>query len=544
MEPSASIEPEPGGSPDPATEPDPDLLAELIDELHPGPPGSAATAAPRFARWAATWALIVAVFFVPSAVWALSSPIYSVPDEPQQVAKAVSIWYGQFSGEPVAGQPSVVRSYRLPALWATSSSTPGVCFAFHRDVTPDQCHDRLFTGGSSRVDVETYDGGFPPLYFALVGWAGRLWPGQSGVYAMRLVSALLTAILLASALLALRRVVRLPLVLVGLLAAATPMLWFLSGGVNPNGFEIAAAIALWGHVLAIVAWRERTRVAVPSSLVVGAVVCGGLLAFTRQLSPLYVGVIVGLGLLSGSFATMRSLGRDRSLRVALAVTALGSGVALVLVVAARSLGGLGGGAVAPDTNPWLYLLGRSRHYVDEMVAWFGWLDTPPAWGVVWAWVAVTVALVAAAIALGRRRALPALGLTVAITVALPVITQVGRPLDRLLTWQGRHGLPVAVGIALLAVVAIDGGVRRRAGLVSWLSVAGVAVLAVGNVAALWWNLHRYTLGWSAPGLDLAAGAWQPPLGAWTWVVVMAGFGALVTAWTAWAARAAHRVGRP
>jgi hypothetical protein len=476
------------------------------------------------------WLALVVLFFVPSAIWALSSPLYSVPDEPDQAVKAVSIWSGQLEGSPVPDQSAVVRSYRVPQLWA-NRTTPAVCYAFRGDVTPDQCDDGLFTGGRSLAEVTTYDGGFPPLYFGLVGWPGRLWPGSTGVYGMRLVSALVSALLLAAAVRALQRVVRFPLVMLGVLAAATPMTWFLSGAVNPNGLEIAAAIALWCQVLAIVRWRERTPAPVPPSLVWGAVACGGLLAFTRLLSPVFVGVIVGLALLSGSWSTIRSLTRERSLVLALGVLTVVSVGALAFVAASHSLGALGGGAIPEGANPWVFLLGQTERHVDEMIGWFGWLDTPPSGVLTWIWIGVTLVLIGGAAMLNRLRSLGALTLTVIITLALPVVSQVSRPAAQMLIWQGRHGMAIAVGIPLLAIVAIDRQAHRVPGLARRLAVIGVVLLAIADVDAVWWALHRYTLGLTSLGLDVGAGAWQPPLGAWTWVVAMGGFAVAVVAWT-------------
>ena len=69
---------------------------------------------------------------------------------------------------------------------------------------------------------------------------------------MRLVSAVITAALLASAITAVHRSAAPLLLGVGLAVAVTPMVLFLGGLVNPSGPEIAAALAFWVCSLVLV----------------------------------------------------------------------------------------------------------------------------------------------------------------------------------------------------------------------------------------------------------------------------------------------------
>jgi hypothetical protein len=478
-------------------------------------------------RWWGHLALLL-VFFVPAALWAMSGPLYSVPDEPDQAVRAVSIWFGQLSGSRIDGEPAVVRNVDIPSLWATRT-IPAVCYSFRPDLTPDHCDDHLLEGDTQHVQVRTYDGGFPPAYFSLVGWGGRIWGRPFGVYVMRLASAGLSALLLAWSVRTLQRVMPLTLALIGVLAAATPMTYFLAGSVNPNGFEIAAAIALWCHVIALVRWPEcHLDRPPPRVLLLGAVLAATVLAFSRFLSPGFVGVIVGLGLLGGSVPAWRALARDRGCRWAFAAITTVAVVALGLVVRSDSLSGLSGAGIAPDANPWTSVAANSIDYLEQMVGRFGWLDTPLPMVLVATWWAMVGVLVAVGAAVGRVRRLLGVAATLAVTVAMPIVIQAPRAHQYGLTWQGRHGLPIAVGVPLLAVllisrdsvrVAPDGPrIPKDRG---WLTIGVTAVVGAVNVASLWVNLHRYTLGLHSQEWNLAEGTWQPRLGAWTWVVVAA-----------------------
>jgi len=64
----------------------------------------------------------------------------------------------------------------------------------------------------------------------------------TGVYAMRLISALIGSVLLAAAVRALAAAISPRLAVVGVLAAVTPTAYFIMASVNPNGIEIAAGV--------------------------------------------------------------------------------------------------------------------------------------------------------------------------------------------------------------------------------------------------------------------------------------------------------------
>jgi hypothetical protein len=469
---------------------------------------------------------LVLLFFIPAAVWALASPLFSVPDEDAHVVKAVAVWSGQLGGADVRRDDGYVfTTYTLPAVWAQASTSPE-CFKFRRDVTAD-CAPPLTApdGGAEQLGVATTAGHYPPLFYALVGWGGRVAPGATGVYLMRLTAAAIAAGFLALAVRALATVVRPQWALLGVLAAATPMVWFLAGSVNPNGLEIVAAIGVWATGLALVRWPERHEAPAPRFLAVGLLVAGVVMTFTRSLSPVFLAGTLALVLLTARPSSLRRLAQQRLPRIVAAVLVGATVVSAALILFSGHLDAVPGKAITPGAGALRNVVGETPVYVQQMVAVFGWLDTRVAQLTLYAWLFVVFVLIGLALALLPVRRNVALLLTIAATVVLPIAAQVPRAATQGLPWQGRYTLPLAVGVPLLAVLSIDLAAAKVPGLTRRVAVASGLVLGVGTLYAAWWALRRYVNG-SDGSVWVFSGAWQPPLGAGVLLAVLAVFAGL------------------
>ncbi len=469
-----------------------------------------------------SWPVLLVIFFVPAAAWAMASPLFSVPDEPAHVTKAVSIWYGQpFGRDTLPG--TGLRTFRLPALWTPVRP----CYAARPNTTVDTCSQTL-QGGTKVIDVASPAGGYPPLYYVLVGWGGRLFQTQFGVYLMRLASAGFAALFLAWAVKALQTAIRPALAVAGVLVAVTPMTLFLAGSVNPSGFEICTAIALWAHLVALGRRAEHGVEQLSRRLLGGLVISGSALALTRPLSGPFVGLIVVLAAVGIGWPTLVALATNRRVQIAFGALTAMSVLALGMVVATGMASGkiAGGSPFPPGSNHWFLIMGATPAYVQQMIGVFGWLDTPSSNLTLMVWLGVVFALIGGALMLTRLRHNVSLLVTIAASLALPVLLQAPLTGGTSLIWQGRYTLPVAAGIPLLAMVSIDRGAGALSGLARRLSLIVAALVAVMNTHALWWSLHRYTIGLTNPGLNILRGRWQPPGGSVLWLALMAGAEAL------------------
>lgn len=461
------------------------------------------------------WVLYGLALFGLFSAWSVASPLFSVPDEPAHVIKAVAIARGQLWGAPgtTATGQDVVR-VRVPERLADGYRWPG-CYNFEADVTADCAPDEL-EGGTHEVVIGTPAGGYPPLYYAVVGWPSRLSTDAVAVRGMRLVSAAVCAALVTAAAWALARVTGRPTAMAAGLFVVTPMTAFLAGSVNPNGLEIAAATATWAAALAV-ARRVRDERPLGRGLVVVVAVGGATLALTRWLSPLYLVAVLALAAMSVPLGAWRGTWRRRDLQGVAGVLGASLVVAGALILAAPARDLSPGPAVPAGDGALEALVGQTGQYLENMIGRFGWVDVPPPLVAELVWVLGLGAIVGLALVVADRPVLRALGLTAVATFVLPIAAQLPSTETLGMPWQGRYTLPLAVGVPLLALV----GVAERVGVVAPGVPAGrrrvlvgalAGAAAVGHVAALVWALRRYGTGLHG-SLDLLGdAAWAPPGG--------------------------------
>ncbi len=326
---------------------------------------------------------------------------------------------------------------------------------------------------------------------------------------MRILSAALAAALIASALTTIVRASGRRVAVVGVVLAVPPMAFYLFGTVNPSGLEIAAAVATWCTLPALLLGsgsptaREVTR----------TVVAITLLAAARPLGPAFAVAIAGACAVAfASRSRLVELGRARTAQVgaaALALVVLATGAWLLFVEMP-----LAGEPVEGTTfttrlgTSW----GRLPTLTGQMIGRFGWLDTPLPAVLVWAWLLTTVALVGLALARGSTRERLTL---VAVTLGVPalaVATEVLRAPAVGYLWQGRYSLPVFAGVPVLAALVAW---RRATPRLTGRVVTIVIVLGAGCIQVIGFGvaMSRYTvgrldwLGW------LGTRVWEPRGGA-------------------------------
>ena len=464
-------------------------------------------------RHGALWALVGVLLFALAAAWSAATPLMGSPDEPSHVVKAAAVARGQWSGtlgpEPTdTSRPGAGTVVQLPTDLAASLALPN-CYAFHSENAAD-CVPRLPPRTGSTVPAETFAGQYPPLYYALVGWPSLLLTGEAGLYAMRLVSAAISAAMLTWGAFRLSTVRGNRLALCGAVVAITPMCLFLAGTVNPAGWEIAAAFSFWAACLAIVSRHGPLG----TGALVQAAVSGAILVNIRASSPVWALAIVVVAIVVAPPGRLRELVRHR-LAPWLGGAALLASLAAVgwilrhgEVVSSRNL-------YPQFANPKVTLLainGRGFEYLQNMIGDFGWLDTPapPLTYVLW-FVAAGALILLGLSAPMRGRSKTGLVLLVGGVAAAPFILQFPTAAGAGLIWQGRYALPVAVGVPLLAALLLG---EQRPEVVEFLRRVfrgTVPVALVAHVAAFYWASRRYSDGANGHLITFSP-QWSSPIG--------------------------------
>ncbi len=442
-----------------------------------------------------TFALAAAV----TGLWGLAAPLFANADEPAHVVRAASVARGELVGK--TPRSKLLKGYtfvELPAIYDAAGRHLN-CFARKPD-RDASCH--TFTGSQTKTtEVITEAGHHPPAYYAVVGGISRIWPTAAGaVYVMRFVTVLITALFVAIAVRALLRLTAPRVALVGLAAALTPMVLSFGAAVNPTALETAAAIATWACGLVLVSELRQGREP-DRALVVQLGVSAAALVLARQISMFWLVFIALIFVALLGKDALRRLSKSTAARVWAAIVAGCIAAQLAWIAFAKGLDlsvPIGFEPTLSNTDLLRATVGRTGLFYFEMLGNLGWLDTGLPGLAYLLLTAALGALVLLAVAVGTRRYVVAMLATIVITVVTPILLEAWQYREYGLYWQGRYTLPIAVGVPLLAVFALQSDTGRRVLLRGWFVPAVGGMLVVAQVLAFYQALRRWSVGENGP----------------------------------------------
>jgi hypothetical protein len=481
--------------------------------------------------------LVVAAYTALIVAWAITNPPFAAPDEPDHYLRSVGLAGGQLIGEradyptPADAPRSLHRVYelyeeaarrvRVPAgLWANGLT----CNAFAPGKTAD-CLDGIETISENSEQL-TLVSAYPPAPYFLPGVLARL--GDDPFTALRLGrlgSAFVCLCFLTLAVLLLWGRDPIALSLVGLVAAITPMVVFTAASLNPSGPEILSSVAF------IAALIRLSRGGHPAGWVwAAAAASGAALAVSRSPGPVWIAFDCAAVL------ALTGIGRARAVvdesRRAASLAAAGVVAAVLANVAWQA-------AYGPPSSVGAHDLVRSIRPAiaslpakfAEQVGVFGWLDAPMPSLAVLAWQGLVVAVLTTGLLVGGVRARWVIVAGVAGTVTLTIGWAAWYRALAGIDGQGRHWLPIAVAVPLIAGEVIYQN-RDRLGMLNAQRLFLPVVSLAGLLQVVGWysNARRHAQGVSGRLLFFESPAWSPPLGWFTWGgVVAAAFLLLVIA---------------
>ncbi|MCY7395413.1 MAG: DUF2142 domain-containing protein [Nocardioides sp.] len=426
---------------------------------------------------ARTFVLALAGILLVQLAWILCVPPFAGIDEHDHAFKAAAVAHGDFSPTHEASPGGWGELVQVPASVVAAARAECEALVY---TTVDNCRpngsvrDGMATVGSS---ASRYN----PGYYAVVGVVGLPFEGAAALYAMRAASSLLCALLLAAALTVTQACSRTSWPATTVVLAATPVLLYSSTVVAPNGLEMSAAVLCWCALLAMV---DRVRIGAPHGwLLLVATVAAVPMVTVRTLGPLWclLTVLTVAALLARR--DLPDLLRRRSTWVCASVVATATAGALAWSVLAAT--NMPTERTDVDLPSVVTVLPREMAlWVFQSVAAFpsrNHMAPLLVYAAVFVGWWVTAGL---AVRHADRRQRGVLALAVLLAAVVPTAATVATYPTQGALWQGRYGLPFAVGLILLCGAVLD---RRRAqartsDIALW--VMGL-LTAVAGVSSVW-----------------------------------------------------------
>jgi hypothetical protein len=467
------------------------------------------------------WCVAFLGFLLMIGGWSLAAPYDGSPDEIDHVVRAVGVVSGELTPPAADAKRGTGAFQTVPSGLVRQN-----CWAFD----PSRSASCAEPPNSDRTPVVAPSGAgrYFPAYYALVGWPLAWWPGWGGLLAARLIGAALSAAFLAGSVVTIVRRSRHRLMAVGLLVGLTPMATYIAAAINPNGPEIAAAIAFFtGAIHLLLGRADGLR---PGGVDRGLMWLVGTsalaLAVLRTSSPLWLAVAAVAFLLPWSGPHIRALTARRATWVWVAAVALAGAAAVTWIVArdAADLGDYSGDTVLTASQAWMIEVENWRGYLDQAVGVTGWLDTRMSSAFYFTWQGAAIALLACALVVGRWLDRWRLFVLMIGGLFVPALLEVTFANETGFITQGRYLLPMLAGVALFAAFVLEergiDGDRAR----STIRFAVVLLLPIHLVCMLY-TMARWQRGLPDLGergitsLDPTQGDWQPVVGSVTPLVV-------------------------
>ena len=413
------------------------------------------------------------------AAWMLAMPTFRGIDEFDHVYKAAAVSRGQWSssGEARHGRGGLVA---IPADIVAAASKQ--C-ASYRYTGHDNCFpaERLHDG---RVVVATAASAYNPAYYWVAGTLSRPFHGDAVDYAMRVVTAMACALLLAWAVAIVAGWTSSSWPPVLLMLGLTPVLIYSGSIASPNGVAYSGAALMWAAMLAT-ARSPQDGARFPLSLTIGACV----LLCAHPTGPMFAFLGVVLALFLQPLRTWWDVATRNPVRWATAAVVVGlvaaASVAWIMYAHPAALG-------EPADSP-LTMADYLRFQVWWALQAIAVFPTSTELAPVIVYSLWAVLLGGALIWLlrsTRTRERILLICALAVLVVVPTVFTAVTYADEGLSWQGRYSLPMWLGVTTLAAfVAARRGTTVRP---SHLYLV-VAAMAIGTTASILKVAHSETL---------------------------------------------------
>ena len=440
-----------------------------------------------------TFLVVLAGCLLIQLAWVVSLPAFRGIDEFDHVFKAESVAHGAMAGR---GPAAHGRGQLVLARRSVVEDSSAVC-ASYEYTGRDNCHP-VGNAGGDLVYVASAAASYNPAYYAVVGTLARPFEGYAADIAMRVVTALIAALLIAWSAVITASWARNVWPLVALVVGATPVLLYSSAIASPNGIGYAAAAVVWATALEFVetgTMRLRAWVVAPSVLVVSHLT--GLM----WLALILVSV---LPLLTRERLRVTITAQRRAWVLAGSTLSVVAAATLTWVVVNKT------NALGPVENAFPALTGGRMLrgqvlWALQTVAAFPLRNEQAPEAVYALWLIPFVTLVVLASFHVSRQVVASVVLVFGAWLAVPTMLTIVSYASEGLAWQGRYALPLSLGFTALAGLALSrrgGDPPRPVVLVLSLPCAVAHAVSVASVAR-----SEASRGLAPTVLDPVTGGW-------------------------------------
>lgn len=421
--------------------------------------------------------VLLGVLLLQSA-WVLTIPPFRGLDEHDHAFKAAATARGDIGPHHEVSSQGWGSFMSVPKDIVVAAQPICESFAY---TTHDSCRPGPETS-PGQVRVATAMANTNPAFYFVMGTAARPFDGVGALYAMRVLAAVLSALVLALGFVALRRTARGPWLGASALVAMTPVAVYSTTVAAPNGLELASGFLVWSSLLC--ALRPGAADAEADRWVRVATAGAVLLVTLRALGPVWLLLIVVTVIAWAGWARVRTLLSRRNTVACIAAVGLATALAATWIVLARP-NEIPGNNDDFDNPLWVVL-------PQQWVLWFfqsvgaiparNEIMPMPVYMIVFT---LWLCLSAIAIRQATRRQRLALGLVVALGSLVPLAATAYFYSSIGTAWQGRYALPYTIGFLLLCGSILDAKVqvgarwnRRIIGVAAALLVCAATICLV------------------------------------------------------------------
>jgi hypothetical protein len=379
--------------------------------------------------------------------WVLAVPPFRGSDEFDHVYRAAAAARGQIFVAPEEATRGTGAWLEVPNDIVRAAQPQCEILPYTHD---EDCVGTQH-GGTTRIASGA--GRYFPAFYAVIGAAALPFHGHTAFYVMRLATVMLSWLLFCLALGATRRWARTLWPTASLAVASTPVLVFSASIVAPNGIELMAALALWMSVLGLLSVPDRHD----RYLAIAAAVSGSVLVTTRSLGPIWCLLILLTALVATrpSISQLKVLLSRTTSRIAAAVVLVATIVSTVWILTMHTFN------IGQSMQEHISTAHRLRLVMEMEVLWvlqsiaaFPFRDQQTKTPVYACYLVLFVGLLYLGFRVARPPVRLGIGLALFVAVAFPTLSALN-PDTYPGLWQGRYGLPYAVGIVVFVGFALE-----------------------------------------------------------------------------------------